>query len=403
MLTFLIAISLLGFLLSKHLKLGPFNPFTLFFGIWSAIFIAYSIFQHVYYPISGEYLLIQICIHLFALFMMFLMGRPTGRFDPDAAGTEYRINKLSVNIIQILLLAGLPALYQNATELAGGSIFTSQGYTRLRYSFNVEGENVGWMRYLTPLSFITSAVVVYFAAKGQLPKWRALLALLTGVCYAYLATGRTFFLLVFILTFMPLAVTERIRTKSLLLLGSILMGLFFMVATLTSKGTSEQASLGDNILGFIDSMQSYLLAPFVALSMLFDKLDTMHMGDYSLRFFISLLASQGLTDPPAPIVKGYQFTPVPTNLYSVYEVYFRDFGAIGFFIPLVFLPLHWVFYKQARKGNDFFVLMYAVSAYPLLTQILQDQYMTLISTWIQIFIACLLMIRKEHKSYRRYR
>lgn len=394
MLTLLILVSLTGFLMSKYRKLGAFNPFTLFFGLWSAIFIAYSFFQDIYYPVSSEYLLIQICVQLGALFLM-LFARPPV-YSPNAALLPvYKVNKPVFFIVQLILLIGLPLIYQRATDLAGGNIFTSIGYTRLRYAFNMEGASVGFLRYFTPLSFVASAIAVYFASKKQISKFSALLTVFSGLCYAFLATGRTFFLLIFILIVVPLAVSGKIKTKTMALLGALLISVFFLIAWLTSKGTSVNASFGENVAGFVDSMQSYLVAPFVALSMLFDKLSTMHYGDYSLRFVLSLLSSQGLTDPPAPIVKGYQFTPIPTNLYTVYEVYFRDFGVFGFFIPLIFLPVHWIMYKSAKRKNDFFVIVYAISVYPLLTQILQDQYMTLISTWIQMALACILLIKKD--------
>lgn len=395
MLTFLILVSLTGFLMSKYRKLGAFNPFTLFFGVWSAIFIAYSFFQDLYYPVSSEYLLIQICVQLGALFVM-LFARPPAYLPNAAYRPVYQVNKLMFFIVQLILLAGVPMMYLKAVELAGGSVFTSAGYTRLRYAFNMEGASVGILRYFTPLSFVASAVAVYFATKKQISKFSAMLTVFAGLCYAFLATGRTFFLLIFILIVIPLAVSGKIKAKTLAVLGALLVGVFFLIAWLTSKGTSVNASFSENVAGFVDSMQSYLVAPFVALSMLFDKLNTMHYGDYSLRFVLSLLSSQGLTDPPAPIVKGYQFTPIPTNLYTVYEVYFRDFGVFGFFIPLVFLPIHWIFYKQAKRNNDFFIILYAISVYPLLTQILQDQYMTLISTWIQMALACIVLIKKHN-------
>ncbi|OSI13031.1 O-antigen polymerase [Neisseria canis] len=393
MLVFLTLISLCGFFLSKYFKLGPFNPFTLYFGVWSAIFVAYAFFQDTYRPISDDYLFIQICVQLVAFFMM-ICARP---FKPGfmPIPPRYQLNKKIFTLIQLALIAALPTFYQMVVDYAGESIFTSSGYTRLRYVFNNEGKDMGKLGYLYTLAFLSASVGVYYAAKKELNKWQTILAVLLALIYAYLTTGRTFFLMIFIFTVTPLAVMGKIRLKTLAVLGSALLGTFFLVASLTSKGASPDASLSDNIASFIESAHSYFIAPFVALSMITEELKTLAFGDYSLRFILSILAAFGLTDPPGPIVKGYQFTPAPTNLYTVYEVYVRDFDVFGFFIPLIFLPIHWILYKQARKANDFCMIIYAISLYPLLTQMLQDQYMTLISTWIQIFLGCLLLISRK--------
>ena len=173
--------------------------------------------------------------------------------------------------------------------------------------------------------------------------------------------------------------------------------MFLLVALLTSKGASADASFGDNILSFIDSVHNYLIAPFVALSLQMSDFNSPAFGDYSLRFFFSVLSAFGLTNSPISLVRGYEFTPVPTNLYTVYEVYVRDFAIAGFFIPVLFLPIHWYLYKKACRGNEFYIILYAISAYPLMTQVLQDQYMSLISTWIQLLIGCFLLMRKKKK------
>ena len=167
-----------------------------------------------------------------------------------------------------------------------------------------------------------------------------------------------------------------------------------LVASLTSKGASTDASFSDNMSSFIESAHSYLIAPFVALSMQMSEFDAPALGEYSLRFFFSVLAALGLTNRPMSLVRGYEFTPAPTNLYTVYEVYVRDFAVFGFFLPVLFLPIHWYLYKKARRGHELYIIIYAISTYPLLTQVLQDQYMTLISTWIQLFIGCWLLISK---------
>ena len=53
--------------------------------------------------------------------------------------------------------------------------------------------------------------------------------------------------------------------------------------------------------------------------------------------------------------------------------------------------------EGVSQGVDTGFLVFNHRTYPLLTQVLQDQYMTLISTWIQLFIGCWLLMKKRKK------
>lgn len=389
--------SLAGLILSKNFRFGSFNPFTIYFSIWTIFFATFSLFQSIYTSVSTEYLLAHCCAQLLAIFIM-LVSKATDRQPQHSDNTlnNYKLHLPTFNILQLILMLSIPVVYQKATTFAGGeSVFSMIGYINLRRSFNEDHMSMGILKYLYPLSFLNCAITLYFASLKELSKKRAVAAVLTALFYAYLATGRTFFLMVFAFSIPPLAMTGKIKGKSLLILGSILLSFFFLVASMTAKGTSMDASILENVFSFIDSFQSYTVAPFVALYMLLEKTTAFTGGDNTFRFLFSILSSLGLADPPVALIKGYEYTPIETNIYTVYEVYARDFSLAGFFIPPLFLFIHWWLYKKANSGNTLFIFFYAASVYPLATQLLQDQYVTLFSTWIQVAFWCAILVRKK--------
>ncbi len=400
MLPTLILISLSGLIISKNFRFGPFNPFTVYFSIWTIFFILFFIFQGLYVSTSTEYLLAHFCAQILAIVVM-LVSKATDRRLPVGYILPYKYEPHlpTLNILQSILVLSTPVVYQKATTFARGeSIFSVIGYMNLRYAFNEEGMNMGVLRYLYPLSFLVCAITIYFASQKQVSKKRAAIAVFTAIFYAYLATGRTFFLMLFAFTIPPLALTGKIKGKSLLILGGVLMLFFFLVASMTAKGTSTDASIIENAMGFIDSAQSYVVAPFVALYMAFEKLHTFTGGENTFRFIFSILNSLGLAEAPAALVREYEYTPIITNIYSVYEVYVRDFGFAGFLIPPFFLFIHWWLYKKAKAGNTLFVFFYAASVYPLVTQLLEDQYVSLLSMWIQTIFWCTILMRKRSQQ-----
>jgi oligosaccharide repeat unit polymerase len=86
-------------------------------------------------------------------------------------------------------------------------------------------------------------------------------------------------------------------------------------------------------------------------------------------------------------LQPYIKTPVLTNVYTVYQPYFLDFSYVGVVLIQFFLGLlHGHIYKRAVSGSAFFVTLYGLSLYPLVMQFFQDQYLNLLSTWVQFAV-----------------
>jgi len=82
-----------------------------------------------------------------------------------------------------------------------------------------------------------------------------------------------------------------------------------------------------------------------------------------------------------------EFTLVPdlTNVYTVYDPYYRDFGNLGFLFVFIFIILHVAFYQRSYSKGGIYVFLYSATLYPLIMQFFQDQYFSLISMWAQCF------------------
>ncbi|RZJ37028.1 MAG: oligosaccharide repeat unit polymerase [Chryseobacterium sp.] len=63
-------------------------------------------------------------------------------------------------------------------------------------------------------------------------------------------------------------------------------------------------------------------------------------GENTFRTFFSILYSLDfMSEPPIALVRGFEYVPDPTNVYTVYEVYVRDFWYLGVFLPPTFTVL----------------------------------------------------------------
>jgi oligosaccharide repeat unit polymerase len=111
-------------------------------------------------------------------------------------------------------------------------------------------------------------------------------------------------------------------------------------------------------------------------------------GNNTLRFFIKagqkigLFKDKKITD----LIQEYQFVPYATNVYTFYSPYIRDMGLIyAFFILSMIAIVHTWLYKIAQtvpKAR----LYYSFLLFPLLLTFFADQYLSLFSFWLQIFL-----------------
>lgn len=278
-------------------------------------------------------------------------------------------------------------------------MFTAAGYIGLRSAMTNEGKSFGILSYFFPLSFTLTSLSLILYHQKKIGIISLSISLITGLLYAYLSTGRTFILLLFCLSIFPLIVTRTIRVKSLLIYTPILFIAFVFVALMTGKGVSTNAGITENAQPLANSLRSYTIAPLLALSEIFNQEIDSDLGKNSLRLFFSIFYATGLTDtPPTPLIRDYVNTPDPTNVYTVYEVYIRDFLTAGLFIPPSFLLAHQFLYRKSSRNGGKWIFYYSTSTYPLLMQFFQDQYFSLISLWIQFAFWYFVFLEKRRST-----
>ena len=96
---------------------------------------------------------------------------------------------------------------------------------------------------------------------------------------------------------------------------------------------------------------------------------------------------------PSDLVQEYASIPFDTNVYTIYKIYFQDFGLL-FMIFIIFWMsvLHTYFYLKAINGRKFIdTLIYSIMLYPLFMSFFQEQYLSLLPTWIYMFSILMLI------------
>jgi len=106
-------------------------------------------------------------------------------------------------------------------------------------------------------------------------------------------------------------------------------------------------------------------------------------------------------------VQPWVDVPMPTNVYTVYQPYIKDFGLVGGSLVLFVLGfLHALLYRRAtvRNPHTTYVFLFALSLFPLVMQAFQDMYFSLLSLWIQYgtWAVVLFIVLHERRHRRRF-
>jgi oligosaccharide repeat unit polymerase len=403
MIELLLVILTIGLILSFLRAETIVDPFFIYFGSWFFVFASYYVSRDTYIELPNCFLTFLIMAKLFALTLLTggvtIFCKKIGK-DLHARPIEFRSKML--NFAMVVGLGCIPAVYLKALSMSGGiDVFSVLGYIALRRAQTEDGMTYGILAYIMIMTYAVSSVKFFEYIQYKKQGLMAALAIFTSLFYVYLSTGRTFALLFLTLIFTPGILVKKFTGKGILIIAVLVFSLFSLITLMTAKGVSIESDLVENLTSLTENLRSYIVAPILAFAKFFHNFESFEYGQNVFRTLIALIFVLGLADQkPIELIKEYEFVPDPTNVYSVYEVYFRDFGLVGMFMPPLFLVGHFWLYKKSIELRGRWVFLYSVSLYPLLMQFFQDQYFSLISMLIQLVFWYMIFVKSDSKFFK---
>lgn len=390
-------IALVGLAISIGGRIGRGNPFVVFFGLWLAICIGLMMSAESFYPVSSYLvLLIGTLLVTYLAVELVAVSHPLDARAPSSADLSYREPWLKG--AQWASVAAVPLMYLQATSMAGGDVFSSAGYMALRQAMTEGNDGYGPLAYFVPLGFVVASIRLMQVKASKRELMNASVSVGAATAMAFLCTGRTFFLMLFCFMVFPLIVTGKVKLRGLVVAGVLLVVSFLMVAVMTRKGLSAEASIEDNLEGLAHMLRIYVLSPAMAMGVVADShTEPLALGGYSLRFF-QIIAGKllGIGFEPVPLIREYVQVPDEINVFTVMDPYFRDFGYAGVMgFAICSALLHFTLYRRAQGIGGPWIFIYAATLFPLVMQFFQDMYATLLSTWVQVFFWYMVLVREQ--------
>lgn len=377
------------------------QPAVLFSLLWFIIILLHFIFRFTLldelYPLSPETFIIffagALCFSFGSVLATFSKQKNESHESP-AQLKPIAIQPQSLTLRYILLaiiIIGLPFYIMAAYRVFIASNIDNF-FVGLRTELSYGDEDIGPLKYLVTFSFVVYAFNLYAYLKNKNKHGRFLLiaTFFVTITYAVFSTGRTFFFLILAIYFgLSYLHNKRFSIKKYSWFIIVFIILFSMIGVFYGKGGNTEDSIKENTYYASQTTAIYLVSSVNALDWeLHHNFEKNYNGNNTLRFFqkigesLKLINNEKISD----LVKGFVFVPYPTNVYTFYSPYIKDFGKLyAWFMVAIFGMIHTIIHNKAiRSKNIRYSLYYSFMLFPLLLSFFQDQYMSLFSSWLQV-------------------
>ena len=319
-----------------------------------------------------------------------------------------RRNKLFKPLLVLFLCCGIPLLVQNlraqAAQGTGGNFFErarNGGINAQREGTGIEGMAPGYTIYFT--AWTVFAAVMFMLEKKDKAFW-----LMAGIALleAVLTTGRTSILQLFAsLICVHLMTTGRTRFWAALKVARIPISIFAcLYLGLIFINKSQQSQFyGDGMIQIaIFFFVSYIIGPLAAFDAYLRSPQSLAaIPNHTFKFFLTIAGHLHLINyVPANIIQEFQTVPYPVNVYTIYKDFTMDFGVTGALIALLIVGfLHTLLYRKALTGSLIGRYLFALSMFPVMMSIFNDQYSAL-GVWTDAILFAAIYIFLQSLSVR---
>ncbi|MEO9021710.1 MAG: O-antigen polymerase [Ginsengibacter sp.] len=398
-----------------------FSPAALFSLVWVVILVLHFIFRFTIlnqlFPLHLEtYLVLFLGTVSFSIGSLlvasyFEKGNSQHNIQLPFKNDVFETSLLLRVIFLAIIIIGLPFYIQAAYRVFLASNIDNF-FVGLRIELSYGDEDIGITKYLTSLSFVVFAINYYvlLRQKNKLNTWLVVISFIAALVYSIFATGRTyFFMILSIYLGINYLLNKKLLLKKYLWPLLIFILLFMSIGIIYNKGGNTEDTLIENLHSSSETTAVYLVSSLNAFDLELSKnVKAQYPGENTLLFFVKVLQRFEFlpNTKTGSLVSEFVFVPYPTNVYTFYSPYIRDFGKIyAWFMIFLFGALHtWLFYKALETKKLRYTLYYSFLLYPLFMSFFQDQYLSLLSTWLQfifyieVFIFINHLLIKSNKS-----
>lgn len=394
-----------------------FQPAVIFSFLWFLILLLHFIFS---FTLLNELFLLNASTQ--SIFLLGTFSFSLGSFLQTVFFKKYLLpleiisikGVFSINyklrlICLLVIIIGLPFFIWQAYKVFIASNIDNF-LIGLRTELSYGDENLGSLKYLLLFSIVVFSINLFSYLKHKNNRNRNLyiISLIISIIYIIFSTGRSFFLLLLAIYIgLNFLLSKNFSVKRVLFIFGTFLIIFTSIGLIYGKGGNVEESINENLFSGSQTTASYLVCSLNALDLeVRNPNNTQGSLKNSLRFFIIIGEKLTLITTrtrDVDLIQPFVFVPYPTNVYTVYSPYIKDYGRIySWGVLFIFGLLHtWLFNKSFYLHQLKFGLYYSLLLFPLLISFFMDFYLTITSMWLQFIFFIELIYFINTKLYTR--
>lgn len=346
-----------------------FAPWNITVLLWTVVITCILAAGDLLYPLTSQfYIAISLWVPIFCL-TAYATYSLLGNKGITGAPINFQCNEKIFNLLFILSLLGTPLLLKKTLDII--TMFGTEDIMSNIRTLAVQGNiNFGIIFY----SFVINKALALatFWMIPHIKTWKAITVIILLILNSITIMEKGTLMLLVFLAIYVMYERKKITMRTIIVTGIAIVFLFYFF-TIVRTGTKADGSSREDFT-LIEFIAMYVLSAPVAFCQLHQLIDSC-LGNYTLSCVYLVLNKFGGIYPILNVVQDFVYVPVTTNLYTILQPFFVDFGYLGvaFFALLYGVSSGWA-YNEYKKGNDTALLIYTYMAYQLSQQFSQERF-----------------------------
>lgn len=355
-----------------------FSPWAITITVWAAMLILLMFRNHklLYAPSEQFYYSLLLWLTGFCVFSVIFYNSSISKYKNVEQNDASRIELSTLNIKFFNILFILSIIITPLYVMKIYEVVLMLGTEDFMYNvriYAVNGNtNLGLLDYSVTINI--SLLIVSLKGYPRIKKYQVVWACFACILNALAIMEKGGILIVFFCIMYVLYERKKIKIRSAIIITAAIIVLFFIFNLMRGEEDSEYRN-EETLLGFITM---YILSPPVAFCELVQDVEY----QFAARTLptIYYLLNKYVADIYIVYDRLQQFVaiPIPTNVYTVLQPFYQDFGYIGVMTGgSIYGLIYGVMYGKMRRGNDFSKCLYLYFAYVLAIQFFQENIFTM--------------------------
>jgi len=344
---------------------GYFSPWFLTISIWALILGLYYLLDTDLYPITKQFyfcFLLWLPIFCICAISTFLLSSNANDNRIKTSGIHF--NKSIFTFFFIISLIITPLYVYRVVQIV--TMFGTEDLMTNVRTLAIYGEGQGILNYSAVIN--QALFVVALWAHPKIPTWQVIILGIACLMnsLAIMEKGTMFF--VFVSSMFVLFEKKVIRMRSILTF-SILIIVLFYIFNLGRAGEDSDYQKEETLFDFFTM---YALSPPVAFCQLSLEASS-QFGTNTFETIYLFLQRLGADVVVKDKLQEFVFVPVSTNVYTIFQPFYIDFGYRGVaFFAAIYGATCGFLYRLFQNGDGIGTCLYTYAVYVLLLQFYQE-------------------------------